>query len=69
MGEIPGTVAEQLKNQYVQAYEDTRRKVRMNFEDMDFANAVQRDEMEELVEDIEELCRNCKEAANGLRFL
>lgn len=69
MGEIPGSTAEQLRNQYVRAYEDTRAKVRMNFEDMDFANAVQRDEMESLVEEIEQLCRNCEASANGLSFL
>ena len=64
MGEIPGSTAEQLRNQYVRAYADTRAKVRMNFEDMDFDNAVQRDEMKSLVEDIEELCRSCEAAAN-----
>ena len=41
----------------------------MNFEDMDFDNAVQRDAMKSLVEDIEELCRSCEAAANGLSFL
>ena len=69
MGEIPGSTAEQLRNQYVRAYADTRAKVRMNLEDMDFDNAVQRDEMKSLVEDIEELCRSCEAAANALSFL
>lgn len=68
MGELPASLAKALRDQYACNYEDTSRKVRMNFEDMDFANAMERDEMEHLVEEIEQLCRDCKAEANGLSF-
>lgn len=68
MGEIPGSTAEHLRKQYVRAYENTRTKVRTNFEDMDFANAMERDELERLVEEVEQLCRNCEAEANRLGF-
>lgn len=69
MGEIPGSVAEQLKRQYLHAYEGTRTKARINFEDMDFNNAKQRDEMGLLVEEVEQLCGDCEASAHGLSFL
>lgn len=68
MGEIPRSTAEQLRNLYVSTYKNTRTKVRMNFEDMDFANAMERDELERLVEEVEQLCRNCEAEANRLSF-
>lgn len=68
MGEIPENAAEHLKRQYIGAYEATRTKIRTNFEDMDFANAVQRDEMERLVEEAEQLCRKCEAEVSGLSF-
>lgn len=36
---------------------------------MDFANAVERDSMEQIVEDIERLCRDCENEIGRYRFL
>lgn len=68
MGEIPESRAEYLRRQYISAYEDTRTKVRTNFEDMDIANALLRDEIEDLVKETEQLCRKCEDEVSGLSF-
>lgn len=68
MGEIPESRAEYLRRQYINAYEDTRTKIRTNFDDMDLDNAVLRDEIEDLVEAAEQLCRKCEAEVSGFSF-
>ena len=68
MGEIPGSVAGQMRDQYVRAYEETKRKIRLNFEDMDLDNAILRDDLEGLVEEAEQACEDGKAGAGGLSF-
>lgn len=68
MGEIPGNAAEYLKRQYISAYEDTRTKIKTNFEDMDLDNALLRDEIENLVEEAEQLCKKCEAEVSGFSF-
>lgn len=68
MGEMLKNEAENLKRQYIGQYEAARTNVRINFEDMDFDNAMQRDEMETLVEEVEQLCRNYEAEAARLSF-
>lgn len=69
MGEIPGSVARQMRDQYMRAYEETERKIRTNFEDMDLENAMLRDDLEVLVEEAGQACEDGKVGAGGLSFL
>ena len=43
MGEVYAIVGEKIKSNYASIYEKTKRNVRMNFNDMDFENAKERD--------------------------
>lgn len=56
----------------IEKYDEYIEKVikgaRKNFEDMDFENANRRNEMEDIIDEMERDCRNVQESMNSLWF-
>ncbi len=69
MGELYASEANAIRNNYTSTYQSIKQKVNMNFNDMDFDNAQQRDDMEEIVTRIKEVCDNCCDELSGMEFL
>ena len=55
MGEVYAIVGEKIKSNYASIYEKTKRNVRMNFNDMDFENAKERDALEDIIKKMEQI--------------
>lgn len=68
MGEIEAYGAELVRSRYVQDYERIKENLGMNFRDMDFTNAKQREEMEEIIRQMEAVCEACIHRLGSLHF-
>lgn len=66
MGEVYAIVGEKIKSNYALIYEKTKRNVRMNFDDMDFENAKERDALEDIIKKMEQICDTYAEAAKDI---
>ncbi len=53
MGELKKSSAESKRGDYVEDLQSAKKKVRENFDEMDFQNAVQRDQIEDAIAGIE----------------
>ena len=69
MGELYASEANAIRSNYIRTYRNIKEKVNRNFQDMDFDNARQRDDMEEIVTKIKEVCDNCCDELSGMEFL
>ena len=69
MGELYASEANAIRSSYISTYRSIKEKVNRNFQDMDFENAQQRDDMEEIVTKIKEVCDNCCDELSGMEFL
>ena len=66
MGEVYAIVGEKIKSNYASIYEKTKRNVRMNFNDMDFEHAKERDALEDIIKKMEQICDTYAEAAKDI---
>ena len=69
MGEIEAYAAEMVRSRYIRDYERMKKNIGMNFQDMDFTNARQREEMEEIIRQMQAVCEDCIHTASSLHFL
>lgn len=68
MGELYASEANSIRSRYQNTYRKIRCGVAKNFQDMDFENARERDEMEEIVRQIQRICDDCSDALSSLEF-
>ena len=68
MGEIYAQEASSIQRRLSGEIDTMKANIRMNFNDMDFENAKQREEIEELIRSMETICANCKSELDGLSF-
>lgn len=68
MGELSKKDAEAKRDKYVELLAEAKEDVREDFEEMDFENAVQRNQMEEYIEDIETVFGNLISSLNDMEF-
>lgn len=68
MSEMEAYAAEMVKSYYLGEYEKIKENIGMNFRDMDFANAKQREELEEIIRQMQAVCEDCIHRLGSLHF-